>query len=335
MNPSVIVYPRLPVRFDLARRLKTVLFGWLVVMVAAAPLTGVYGWSANGHATIAKAAFAELTPAQQRFYAELLTDNRISTTRSRTAVHLGNLAKWPDQVRSLTVQQLFTQYGSGKVPRALAAWSGRTTKEWHYENAVLVDGLGRLVDALPARDKPAKSCPPARNGKMLAIWPQLLAAWEQSRDRHDRVLLISFLLHFSGDAHQPLHSMAALRPGCKHDGGGNGFCVGPGAARFTERGQRCQNTLHRAWDGGFGVLNKSFAPTPWKASLKVADLESVLEDHRGWAGEIYPNAERPFESEQYQARSREIIKTTASRAVAYQALLLRELARRQGLATIR
>ncbi len=303
--------------------LKMVLAGWLIAAMSPA-----LGWSANGHATIAKAAFAELTPAQQRFYADLLADNRISTTRSNTAVHLGTLAKWPDQVRPLTVQQLFTQYGSGKVPRALAAWSGRTTREWHYENALLVDGMGRLVDALPAQDKPSKSCPPARNGKMLAIWPQLLAAWEQTRDRHDQVLLISLLLHFSGDAHQPLHTMAALRPGCKHDGGGNGFCVAPGPARFAERNQRCNNNLHRAWDGGFGVLNKSFAPVPWKASLQVSDLQGVLKDHRAWAGEIYPNADREFESEQYQARSREIIKTAASRAVAYQTLLLRDLARR-------
>lgn len=310
-------------------RILPVFLGWLCALVLASlPAARVYAWGGNGHATIAKVAFAELTPAQQRFYADLLENNRISTGNSSTAVHLGTLAKWPDQERTLTLQQLFTRYGSGKVPRALAAWSGRTTKDWHFENAVLVDGLGRLVDALPAQEKAAKSCPPARNGKMFAIWPQLLEAWKQTKDRHDRVLLVSLMLHFSGDAHQPLHTMAALRPGCKHDGGGNGFCVAPGPARFAERNQRCQNNLHRAWDSGFGILNKSFAPPPWKDKLDLADLESVLKDHRNWAADIYPNADRPFESDQYQTRAREIIKASAGRAVSFQTQLLRELARK-------
>lgn len=308
--------------------------GWVVLysLIAVTIAWGIsvpaaHAWSGKGHAKIAEAAFAELTPAQQRYYASLLSNNKISTAQTSPAVHMGILAKWPDQVRQLTLQQMFTLYGSGRVPRALASWSGTTTKEWHYENALLIDGQGRLIEAQPASGQTSRSCPPRRNGKLFEIWPKLLAAYRQVQDPLDRVLVISLLLHFSGDAHQPLHTAAALKPGCRHDGGGNGFCVAPGPARFTDRNQRCSTNLHRAWDTGFGVFNKGFSPAPWRQELRVADLESVVTDHRRWMADVYPNADRTFESPEYQTRARTIVITAASRAVGFQTLLLKHLAR--------
>lgn len=285
-----------------------------------------HGWSAKGHAEIAKAAFIQLTPAQQNAYARLLKGNRISHERFSPAAQIGYLARWPDHQRKLKLQQLFSKYGSGTVPPVLAARRQQDTRLWHFENALYIDGEGRVLNASKTAGKGV--CPPARNGQLFQVWPSLLQAYRKAEDKNDKVLLLSLLLHMSGDAWQPLHVMAGLQPDCRHDAGGNGFCVQPGPARFTGYRERCHLSLHQAWDRGFDLFEQPFKPAAVKYKRKSTDLEGVLKHHRRWAGEIYPTAQRPFESAGYQSRAGDIIHSAASLAVAQQTQLLRDLAPR-------
>ncbi len=286
----------------------------------------VYAWSAKGHSEIAKSAFSQLTPAQQNAYSRLLKDNPISQARFSPAVQIGFLARWPDQQRKPTLQQLFNRFGSGQVPVALSDRRQQNIRLWHFENALYLDSRG---DVLNASRKGGKGvCPPARNGQLFQVWPALLQAYRQAEDTRDKVLLLSLLLHLSGDAWQPLHVMAALQPDCRHDAGGNGFCVEPAPARFTGYRERCKHSLHQAWDQGFGVFGQSFTPASVKFHGKIRNLEMVLTHHKRWAGDIYPSESRPFNSVDYQNRARDITHSAASHAVAYQWRLLRELAPR-------
>ncbi len=283
-----------------------------------------WAWSASVHADLAKAAYAQLTPNQQTAYVRLLKGNKISKPNYRPAAQIGYLARWPDHLRNISVQDIFRKYGSGEVPRALAAYSGQNTNDWHFENVLYVDDQQQVREAGKRQAK--GRCPPPRNGQLLTVWPKLLKAYKQSTDSRDKSILLAFILHAAGDAHQPLHLMAGLKPDCKHDAGGNGFCVDAGLGRFTYPKERCKLNLHQAWDRGFGLFDKRFSADPVKQKAKAQNLNQVVSLHRSWAADVYPSEERPFGSAAYQVLARQITQQAASRAVAHQTQLLRELA---------
>lgn len=295
----------------------------LCVLFLATRVFPAWAWSAKGHTEIARAAFNQLTPAQQNAYSRLLKGNPISHARFSPSVQIGFLAHWPDRQRKPTLQQLFSRFGSGQVPVALSAWRQQNIRFWHFENTLYLDSRGRVLNASTKGGKGV--CPPVRNGQLFQVWPALLQAYRQTDDARDKVLLLSLLLHLSGDAWQPLHVMAGLQSDCRHDAGGNGFCVKPAPARFTGFKGHCEHNLHQAWDEGFGVFSQSFEPASVKFDGKITNLEVVLKHHKRRAGDIYPTEPNPFDSAGYQNRARDITHSAASHAVAYQLRLLREL----------
>ena len=292
----------------------------LLILALWAPFT--MAWSGGIHSELGKAAFAQLTPQQKNAYTALLEHNKISRSHYPSDTQIGYLTRWPDHIRQHTLQALFNQYGSGTVPRALEDLGQQDTRTWHYENALYADEQGD-VHAAAKRTASAGSCPPARDGQLFRVWPRLVKAYQQADDPRDQALLLSFILHMASDAYQPLHVMAGLDHRCRHDRGGNGFCVKRSSSKSSKR---CRLNLHQAWDRGFGVFEESVVASPdWPVS-NVFALEPVLKMHRQWAGDIYPTGEDTFDSAPYRARAEVITKTAASRAVAHLAQLLAELA---------
>lgn len=276
------------------------------------------GWSGEGHEAIAKAAFQELTPAQKKSYKNLLQGNRISKPGYPIASQIGYLARWPDHIRDQSLARLFKRHGSGAVPKSLARYAQKNTNNWHYENTLYLQQSGRVVDAA-ARSAKSGACPPARNGELLRVWPLLLKAYKQSQNAQDKTLLLSLLLHFAGDAHQPLHLVARLDQSCRHDRGGNAFCV-----IKTAKG-RCELNLHQAWDRGFGVFESPVNVARSAVDVGSLDITALTDVHRRWADQVYPGPKAGFSSEAYQSQARKITEDTVSRAISHQTLLLKYL----------
>lgn len=299
-------------------RIRTTL---LLIMLLWTPLG--LAWSAKGHEQIAQAAFAKLTPAQQNAYVKLLSNSKVTRPKDSAGAQVAHLARWPDQLRDISLRTLFQKYGSGEVPRALRAYSQQNTNKWHYENRLYVDEQDRVFQA--AERGGGRTCPPARDGELLVVWPKLLKAYQQVADPRDKTLLLGLILHFASDAYQPLHLTAGLKPNCRHDAGGNGFCVDPGNQGFTQKKERCKLSLHKAWDRGFGIFDKKFSASTARLRGNAASLDEVVNMHRNWADDLYPTAEEPFGSQAYQARARKIAQMSASRATAHLTQLLKDL----------
>jgi hypothetical protein len=161
----------------------------------------------------------------------------------------------------------------------------RAHSPWHYVNFP-----GEGCDYVPARDCPDGNC------VIGAINAQAAILADRSRGDEDRRNALKFLVHFVGDAHQPMHA------GFAHDRGGNNFQV-----NYRGRGKpEGQGTnLHGVWDfwllQSAGLDNAAYverllqSPVPADPTLDAANpaLEWTLESCRLIASEqAYPPSRR-------------------------------------------
>ena len=296
---------------------------WLALILCWFFSSLAWSWSANGHGDIAIAALKRLPELDQAEFRKILTAGPWTKGTESWRTHAARAAAWPDRIRDMPIRKVFGQYGSGTVPSALQPHRKRSTSDWHYTNALFLDAAGRVVEASPGGS--GASCPPASDGRLLAIWPSLFAAYEQSKDPRDQAIILAFLLHFAADAYQPLHLMGSLDTNCRHDRGGNAFCVAPVVG--FKAGLRCRDSLHFLWDQGFGAFAdqlppaKHFRGDPRDLSVAVAAVQRI-------GRQVYPQkSERP-ESASYQNRSRGHTAEMAQRASAHLAAALKLLAGR-------
>lgn len=281
----------------------------------------VWSWSANGHGDIAIAALNQLPKDAQDDYRQLLMAGTWARGDISWRTAAARASAWPDRIRDMPLRKLFGQYGSGKVPPALQAYRKFNTSDWHYTNALFIDANGKVVES--SSKASAAACPPARNGKLLQVWPDLLVAYQQTKDPRDRAIVLAFLLHMVGDAYQPLHLLGSLDSSCRHDRGGNAFCVAPIVG--FKAGLRCRDSLHFLWDQGFGAfaddirIGKDFRGD-------VRDLSVAVKLVRRVAAEVYPRKSEQPTSKSYETRSRRQVADMAQRASAHLAATLEFLA---------
>ena len=167
------------------------------VLLLALVALPAFGWGAQGHRLVARLADAELTPAARAEVAKLLAGEADPT--------LAGIANWADELRD-TDPPLF-----------------KRTARWHFVN---IGEHGCRYEA--ARDCRGDDCVVEairRQTAILADRRQTLAA------RRDA---LKFVVHFTGDVHQPLHG------GYARDRGGNDTQVND--AGFG-------TNLHAVWDG--------------------------------------------------------------------------------------
>ncbi len=155
-------------------------------------------WGPQGHRLVAALAWTELTPQARAEIMILLAGEPDPT--------LPGIASWADRLRA-------------EDPDL-----GKRSASWHYVN-IAEDGCH--YDA--ARDCPGGNC------VVGAIDAQLAILADPDQPLIARRQALKFVVHFVGDAHQPLHA------GYAHDKGGNTVQVnidGDGS------------NLHRLWDSG-------------------------------------------------------------------------------------
>lgn len=171
--------------------------------------SAVFAWNSAGHRIVAQIAYDQLTP-QAKQQVDLLTAVQFHS-RYPEARFL-RAATWPDQIKSQT----------------------QAYNTWHYVN-------------LPIEKDNVTS--PALNPNNV-IWA-ITHAEKIVADTHEpiarRAKYLSFLIHFVGDIHQPLHCAtvySAHFPPPKGDRGGNLYPIVSPVA----------NNLHALWDRGLGLL---------------------------------------------------------------------------------
>ena len=175
---------------------------WLLTIALLLP-TPAMAWGKNGHRLIARLAEVQLTPQAQRQVQALLA--------GEDATDLAGIANWADDLRKHDPQL------------------GKRSASWHYVN--LAD---HECNYEFSRDCPGGNC------LVEAIRQQTAILADTNKPHGERVQALKFVVHFIGDAHQPLHS------GFAHDRGGNDFQV-----NFHGKG----SNLHSLWDSGMLYSN--------------------------------------------------------------------------------
>jgi hypothetical protein len=298
--------------------MKTALVAFLCLLVLPA---SAWSWSAKGHGDIAVAALEDLPVQVREQYVDILRAGPWAKGKTRWQAIVSSAAAWPDRIRDEPLQRLFARYGSGKVPAALAAYHQKNTGDWHYTNALYLTPQGKIVAASTGENV---SCPPRAQGRLLQVWPDIVKAYGQVTDVKDKSLLLVFLLHLLADGYQPLHLMASLDENCKHDRGGNAFCLAP--TRGFHPGQRCEQSLHFLWDQGFGVFDGDLDPGA-RFRGNARSLDGVVAQARSVAGDVYPSKPEQALRDQYTKRGRTQVGQLSGGAAAHLKALLLQLAR--------
>ena len=179
------------------------LFSAVILLAFAAP---AFGWSKQGHQLVGELAQHDLTPTARAEVDRLLAGEPDPT--------LAGVATWADEIRA----------ESRRSGHAL----GERSSRWHYIN---FEREG--CDYVPARECPGGDC------VIGAINAQRAVLADPAQPLQARREALKFLVHFIGDAHQPMHA------GFRHDRGGNNF-------QLNYRGKGSPDgegtNLHGVWD---------------------------------------------------------------------------------------
>lgn len=267
----------------------------LLVLALTAAYGAAHAWSATGHMVIAAIAKRDLTP-----YALSEANRLLKVGATERADDFITAGPWADDIRSARPE----------------------TGNLHFINLHFRTDRKR-VDNVPEKDNVTTAI--EQNAKILA---------DKTKTDAERADALRFLIHFVGDAHQPLHSVA--RDSDEHpkgDRGGNDFKIQTPASMAGT--QRPPNNLHSLWDGGLGLFPfrerpltivdraaidlqaETIASALPKDSLKkVDDLRPM-----NWAKEgledskrtVYDLMENTVPSEDYMRRGR----TLSARRAAY------------------
>jgi hypothetical protein len=190
----------------------------ILPLLVAAPIKRAKAWGDEGHRIIGRIALPLLTP-RARTQVDALLAADVDTL---TAPDFVSRTTWADRWRDSDRNSTKIRYTA--------------TQQWHFVDVELAAPdiaqacAGPALPAgIPASDGPAQDC-------VLDKVQQFAAELaDPSTTQPERVLALKYLLHFTGDLHQPLHAAD------NHDRGGNDVLVLYGRHRVASR-------LHAYWD---------------------------------------------------------------------------------------
>lgn len=231
-------------------------FRLLAALLCMGAVSTAAAWGQLGHGLVGELAQRHLDPKARAEVAALLAGEPDPT--------LAGVASWADDIRN-------------RDPARFKA-----TSRWHYINA---KGGGGGCGFDLARDCPDGNC------VVGAIETQRAILADRSQPIEARRDALKFIVHFIGDAHQPMHA------GSRTDSGGNGFQVSlrtpiePEAYARNKYVDGVMGTnLHSVWDyyilAGRGLGLQAYSdkldalpwpPTPAPSTHDVMPL--------AWAGE--------------------------------------------------
>jgi S1/P1 Nuclease len=243
-------------------------------------LQNAQGWNSIGHMTVAYVAYQQLTPTQKARVATLLALNpnykkwlgyiHGSVTPEDQQMYVFMMAAtWPDEIKANGSGYKMDADTPPNSPEA-AANIGYTDLEmhkyWHFVNTPFSTD-GTPLPALPA---------PNAQTQIAALRKDLASDEPDALKSYDLV----WLLHLTGDIHQPLHSSNRISQDAKRgDGGGNSVKI-----------DVAPNDLHGYWDNLLGVGDTENFMVAVAAGLKLsaADATAAADlNEADWANESF------------------------------------------------
>ena len=277
----------------------------IIVALLAVPAPAL-AWGEYAHRLTARIAVAELTPRARKQIRRILSAAKAVDTPDCPLATLQDASVWPDCVRSLPDRFAFS------FP-------------WHYQNIDVCKPFDINANC------PDGSCVTAQIPRQLAI------AADRNASPAARAQALAFVVHFTGDMHQPLHI------GEKNDRGGNDVRASYGG-KAPDR-----MNLHRIWDSELAERTLTEPPVITARSPTRAQRREWAEGGiADWAREswelsrtvVYPNLRnypdtcsgksdlRAEIDETYIAATRDTVRLQVERAGVRLAVLLnRALAR--------
>ncbi len=269
--------------------MRSAIYSVVILFLIAAPASA---WHAQGHRLTAEIAFDRLDREQkervtailrahpryrQDFVASMPDDVVNGSEDSKARWIFAHASNWPDQIgsRGNTVRE---QYH-------------RST--WHYVNLPVFltaqdesDLEGRLDQNVST-----EFAPPLRRGLNIiqALQGNLLLWREKAASDAEKAVALCWILHLTGDMHQPLHNVALFSSTYFPEGDRGGNLIG------IRRWWRVTN-LHATWDGLFNRV-ENLVPdgvTSDFLARDVAELESIRawsKTHRDMADEFVYTAD--------------------------------------------
>lgn len=204
--------------------------------------THAWAWGYRGHILIAQLAYDNLSKAEQNhvtsqaqyIFTNLSTKMQHQLNKNYPNVTtFAKVAVLPDYWRNWNLQTVFKR-NDATIPINLMPESHSRTGLWHYIN----------------QPWPNRDCHTIKKENVVWAIDQIEKAMRKKNSPQTQAVLMVFLEHLVGDAHQPLHTISRVNQSCQGDKGGNLFCV-----RKSRTG-KCRQNLHQLWDKGVGYLAK-------------------------------------------------------------------------------
>ena len=228
------------------------------------------------------------------------------------------IAITPDIRRNNKISTLYKAYNAD-LQSNLMPFQNQAIRNWHFINFRF--------------DPENQACNFVKHDDNVVWAIKLLKkAYIQTSNETGKALVLSSLIHYVADIHQPLHTVAHDRdpgPSCLSDLGGNKFCISKSS------NGKCKN-LHSYWDQNARAWTKKDDLSNYIKQLKSArehiDLDKDSLDPYEWAKEswshakfVYGTPEGKEPDHEYKNTAQEIIINRMALAAVRLKLLIEEL----------
>jgi hypothetical protein len=208
-------------------------------------MSPAYAWQSSGHKMTAEIAFNLLSEIQQQQVAEILSAHpRFKADFARAMPN--EIENGPERERNLWLFERAAIWP--EIVRHISE-AGRTRYDrssWHYINLPVYltkQDEAELADKLDHNISGSFKPPLRRNLNMIQALKGNLLVWrDETASDDDKAVAFCWILHLTGDVHQPLHNVALFSRGWfpKGDRGGNLIAI---------RNDDDVTNLHAVWDG--------------------------------------------------------------------------------------
>jgi S1/P1 Nuclease len=197
--------------------------------------SSVNAWHQVGHRVVAAIAYKNLNEA-----VKIKVDSLLSTISNEYPDYADFImsASWPDL---LAIQGVYLY------------------SHWHYINLIIVEGNGDY-----------EIIQPDKHNVVWAINQLKNNIANNKLTKHEQARLLMFLIHITGDLHQPLHAAEYFSVDTpKGDRGGNLFKV---RAKNPPA-----NDLHTLWDQALGAIIEDDLSNPASKKLILIEAKKIME----------------------------------------------------------
>lgn len=200
------------------------MFKKILILLCLIFSTTTFAWNSNGHRIIAEIAYANLTP-QAKKQIDKLTQQFDPGYNGRSRFLYA--AIWPDKIKFDGVNAF---------------------DSWHFIDK------GFSTDGTPIPSNQTENV-------VWAIGQSEHTILSPTANNVEKATALSFLIHFVGDAHQPMHCTERYS---------KQFPAGDKNGLLFPISDTNANNLHNYWDGGLGLFPIVASPMPGKIIGQIA-----------------------------------------------------------------